>query len=166
MKWYLKAAEQGFIQAQNRLVALLSSSKVKQALKGEENLIRKASKWIYLKKAEQESPQGKLKIGEMFLNGDKVEQNSETAFNLVLEAAQTGLAEAQHKAGYMMTYGIGADPESVILVFMWLLNAAEQGFTPSIQLIKDLAEKDAYYRKLRERALEVRPQCREIWTKS
>ena len=154
LTWYLKAVEQGYSPAMENMKILLREPKTKLALQKEESLAKRITKRILLVEALEKPPIEQFEIGKKFLKGDEdVEQSDETAFALFQAAAEAGLAEAQHEAGYMLIHGKGVD-QSEFLGFIWLSRAEKQGFVPSRHLIDDLKEKESRFKKIHERAWE------------
>ena len=154
LTWYLKAVEQGYSPAMESIKTLLRVPQIKLALQREESLAKRITKWILMVEALKKPPIEQFEIGKKFLKGDEeVEQSDETAFALFEAAAEAGLAEAQHEAGYMLIYGKGVD-QSESSGFIWLLKAQKQGYAPSQHLIDDLIEKESRLKKIHERAWE------------
>ncbi len=115
-KWYVKAAGQGYADAQYMVGECYLNG-----VGAEKNKIQ-ASRW-FKKAAEQGHAKAKYKIGEGYLNRNGVEIE---AFKWFMEAAELGLAEAQYKVGYCYYYGKGIEREKAE-AFKWFVKAAEQG---------------------------------------
>lgn len=120
VKWYQKAAEQGYARAQCNLGNMYFYGG------GVERSYEKARDW-YLKAAEQGNASAQTDLGLMYLNGDGVEQSDAKAAEWVLKAAEQGLASAQYNLGRMYEDGTGVE-QSFEKAVEWVLKAAEQGF--------------------------------------
>ena len=120
VKWYQKAAEQGYARAQCNLGDMYFYGG------GVERSDEKAVEW-YLKAAEQGNASAQTDLGLMYLNGDGVEQSDAKAAEWVLKAAEQGYARAQWKLGGMYRDGTGVE-RSYEKAAEWVLKAAEQGY--------------------------------------
>ena len=120
VKWYQKAAEQGYARAQCNLGDMYFYGG------GVERSDEKAVEW-YLKAAEQGNASAQTDLGLMYLNGDGVEQSDAKAAEWVLKAAEQGYARAQWKLGCMYRDGTGVE-RSYEKAAEWVLKAAEQGY--------------------------------------
>ncbi|KAI8887598.1 HCP-like protein [Backusella circina FSU 941] len=82
------------------------------------NAIRVCS-FIYL------SIEKAYKLGELYLNGDGVEKNEQTAFDYFKIAADQGHVNAQYKLGFIYDNGLGLDQDYVTAI-AWYKKAASQ----------------------------------------
>lgn len=85
MSYYRKAAEAGYIPAQNRLAYLLDKS--------EEN--EEAVQW-YQKAAAQGDAEGEYGLARMYVEGEGIEQNKEEALRLFRSSANKNYTPAIH----------------------------------------------------------------------
>ena len=120
VKWYQKAAEQGYARAQCNLGDMYFYGG------GVEQSDVKAAEW-YLKAAEQGYADAQYNLGKMYYYGRGVEQSYEKAVEWVLKAAEQGDASAQNDLGLMYYTGTGVE-RSYEKAVEWFQKAAEQGF--------------------------------------
>ena len=92
VRWYRKAAERGYIVAQNNLgVAYSEGQGVRQDYP-------EALRW-YRKAAEQGFAAAQHNLGEMYYEGKGVHQNYTEALRWYLKAAEQGFSPAQNRLG-------------------------------------------------------------------
>ena len=99
LKWFRKAAEQGFADAQNSLGNMYYNGI------GDKNYAE-AFKW-FKKAAEQGLADAQNSLGNMYYYGDGVEQDYAEALKWYKIAAEQGLAKAQFNIGRMYETGKG-----------------------------------------------------------
>lgn len=119
IKWYRKAAEQGFAQAQCNL-GLMYKSGTSVTQSSEE-----AIKW-FRKAAEQDNAQAQCNLGLIYKDGTGIAQSSEEAIKWYRKAAEQGYAEAQFRLGTMYEDGAGVEKSDEEAI-NWFRKAAEQG---------------------------------------
>lgn len=118
MKWYQKAADQGYASAQNMVGRSWD----------EERKYEKAVEW-YKKAAEQENAYGQCNLGIMYEEGKGVEQSYEKAGEWYKKAAEQGNGDARHglyRLGNMYENGAGVE-QSYEKAAKWYQKAAYQG---------------------------------------
>ena len=121
VKWYEKAAEQGYPMAQVNLGLMYDDGR------GVEQNYEKALE-LYRKAAEQGHITAQNIIGNMYENGRGVEQNYEEAAKWYRKAAEQGNSAAQNNLGLMYYYGKGVEEDDK-KALEWYRKAAEQGNT-------------------------------------
>ena len=155
VKWWHKAAEQGFVLAQCNLAYCykngegVSENKAEAVKwwrkaaeqgyppaqhelgvclfynKGIEQDKAEAVKW-YRKAAEQGYPPAQHKLGTCLFNGEGIEQDKAEAVKWFHKAAEQGNVLAQKNLGYCYSYGDGI-PQNKEEAVKWLRKAADQG---------------------------------------
>ncbi|MDE0635746.1 MAG: tetratricopeptide repeat-containing serine protease family protein [Candidatus Poribacteria bacterium] len=154
-KWYTKAADQGYLPAQNDLGVMYvsfyeeSDRENFQELEMAKEWFQKAAgqdyppaqfnlgiitehenavfalEW-YTKAAEQEYPPAQDHLGSLYYHGDSVEQNPISAVKWFRAAAEQGYPPAQHNLGICYEKGFGVN-KNLEHAFRWWKKAAEQG---------------------------------------
>ena len=119
VKWYQKAAEQGYAGAQYNLGDMYYYGT------GVEESDEKAAEWV-LKAAEQGFADAQYRLGNMYDFGLGVEESYEKEVEWYLKAAEQGFARAQYDLGFMYEYGTVVE-QSYEKAVEWYLKAAEQG---------------------------------------
>ena len=119
VKWFRKAAEQGFARAQYDLGLMYEFGR------GVERSYEKAVEWV-LKAADQGLAVAQYNLGVMYELGDGVEESYVKAAEWYLKAADQGLAVAQYNLGDMYRDGRGVE-ESFEKAAEWVQKAADQG---------------------------------------
>lgn len=119
VKWYQKAAEQGFARAQCNLAYMYKNGE------GIEKNYVKAVEW-YRKAADQGYARAQNNLGDMYYYAYGVEKNYTKAVELYCKAADQGYASAQCNLGYMYRDGKGVITDYTKSV-EWYCKAAEQG---------------------------------------
>jgi Sel1 repeat len=120
VKWYRKAAEQGYANAQFNLGCRYESGK------GVEQSDTEAVKW-YRKAAEQGYASAQFNLGWMYAKDKGVEQSNREAVKWYRKAAEQGNANAQCNLGWMYEHGKGVEQQSNTEAVKWYRKAAEQG---------------------------------------
>ena len=150
VKWYRKAAEQGYAAAQYSLGFCYDFGK------GVTRDEQEAVKW-YRKAADQGHITAQYNLGVSYDSGQGVTQNYKEAVKWYRKAAEQGHAQAQRKLGYHLRKGLGGiqdDKEGV----KWYQKAAEQGdadaqhnlgycYLHGVGVKKDYQEAVKWYRK-------------------
>lgn len=166
IKWYIKAAEDGDVQAKVKLAsiclqqedlehdqiafdwlfdaALLGHTKSQVAIgvaykigAGVEKNAEEALIWL-TKAARKGDVEAKFQLGDLYCHGDQdVPQNHETAFELIFEAASQGHVKAQFRLGVMYDKN-----NSKVEAFKWLTKAAEQGHRKAQTYLREIDEKE------------------------
>ena len=150
VKWYRKAAEQGFADAQNSLGFCYENGE------GVTKDILEAVKW-YRKAAEQGFAKAQCNLGYCYEKGKGVTQDYYEAVKWYRKAAEQGLARAQHNLGYCYDIGNGVTQDYYEAV-KWYRKAAEQGHATAQNnlggcyengdgVTKDINEAVKWYRK-------------------
>jgi TPR repeat protein len=123
MKWYRKAAEQGFAPAQGMLGTCFLTGETGAKDSAE------AVKWLR-KAAEQNDAMAQLNLGYCYDHGDGVAKDYAEAIKWYRKAAAQNLAQAQHNLGgcYAVGRGVAKDYAEAI---KWYRKAAARGFAPS-----------------------------------
>jgi|GEM_PF-1289588 len=130
LKWYRKAAEQGYVTAQYNIGIMHVRGK------GVNQDYEEALKWFH-KAAEQGNANAQFSIGVMYERGDGVKQDYKEALKWYHKAAEQGKAEAQHNTGVMYADGQGVTQDNKKAV-KWLRMAAKQGFEPSKKKLESM----------------------------
>ena len=120
VKWYRKAAAQGYAKAQFNLGFMYTKGK------GVPKDDREAAKW-YRKAAEQGLSNAQLNLGIMYMKGDGMSEDDREAVKWYRKAAEQGYARAQFNLGFMYTKGDGV-PKDDREAVKWYRKAAEQGY--------------------------------------
>ena len=129
-RWYRKAADQGYAEAQNNLGAMYGNGH------GVHQDDAEAVKW-YRQAAEQGHAEAQYNLGSMYHNGDGVREDYAEALRWYRQAAEQGNASAQHNLGVMYSNGQGVrrnDAEA----FRWFRKAAEQGDADAQNILGDM----------------------------
>ena len=119
MKWFRKAADQGYASAQNNLGFMYEYGYGVSADHAE------AVKW-YRKAADQHDASAQYNLGNMYFSGYGVPKDDEEAVKWYRKAADQGYASAQGDLGFMYEYGYGV-PEDDEKAVKWYRKAADQG---------------------------------------
>ena len=132
IKWYRRAAEQGYAPAQLRLGYCYWSGEV-----GLEQDNTKAAEW-FRKAAEQGYAPAQVELGGCYLLGDlDLEQDNTKAAEWYRKAAEQGDRRGQCWLGfcYLNGYGVEKNRDEAI---KWYRKAAEQGYISAIEKLEDL----------------------------
>ena len=121
-KWFSKAADQGFTNAQ---IEIGRACYFGRGVVEDKN---KAVNW-FRKAAEQGSVQGELYLGICYKNGDGVPMNADEAVKWLTQAANQNDASAQFELGccYSEHGGIDYVKKNDVLAYKWLSLAKAQG---------------------------------------
>ena len=119
VKWYEKAAEQGYPMAQVNLGNMYANGE------GVEQDYEEAVKW-YRKAAEQGYPVAQYNLGIIYANSKGVEQNYEEAAEWYKKAAEQNYSFAQNNLGTLYRFGNGVKQDFGEAI-KWYKKAAEQG---------------------------------------
>jgi TPR repeat protein len=158
VRWYRKAAAQGYSRAQNSLgVSYYEGEGVKKDYE-------EAAKW-FIKASEQGHPLAQYNLGLRYYKGEGVQKDFAEAAKWFSKASEQGHPLAQYNLGLMYAYGRGVNKDFV-QGYAWLNVAAtklenaraskdkmEQGMSA-----QQLAEGQKRTRELRAR-LENKPQA-------
>ena len=120
VKWYLKAAEQGYADAQNNLGFCYDNGK------GVEKDPKQAVYW-YQKAAEQGYAGAQFNLALCYKDGTGVEQDPKQKVYWYQKAAEQGYATAQTNLGVCYDNGTGVEKDPKQAVY-WYQKAAEQGY--------------------------------------
>ncbi len=127
IKWYKKAAEQGYAYAQNDLGFLYEMAR------GVERDYQIAASW-YRKAAEQGNASAQSNLGLMYYQGHGVQQDDKSAVTWFRKAAEQGDVDAQVYLARMYKDGKGVKQDYKTAI-VWYRRAAEQGdYTAQEQL--------------------------------
>lgn len=118
-KWYHKAAENGYLEAQVKIGFLYTVGS------GVEQDMRKAVIW-YQKAAERGYAKAQFNLGVMYDNGYGVSQDKAEAITWYRKAAEQGYIDAQFNLGVIYDKGDGAE-QNKCEAAKWYRKAAEQG---------------------------------------
>ena len=130
VKWYEKAAEQGYSMAQVNLGNIYYDGK------GVEQNYEKAVE-LYKKAAEQGNAIAQYNLALKYVRGQGVEQNYEEAVKWYRQSAEQGYMYAQCNLGYMYEVGNGVE-QNLEEAVMWYRKAAEQGFAVAQKNLGDM----------------------------
>lgn len=119
MKWFRKAAEQGYADAQAVLGLMYVIGQ------GVPQDYKEAIKWCR-KAVEQGNANAQFTLGNMYLNGEAVAQDYKEAVKLFSKAAEQGEVSAQLNLGIMYFSGRGV-PQDYVESYAWLNISAAQG---------------------------------------
>ena len=131
--WYRKAANQGFVGAQNNLAAMYEQGLGVTKNKSE------AARW-YLKAAEQDNANAQHSVGRMYRDGEGVPRNLEEAAKWISKAAEQSHQGAFRDMGEMYWKGLGVS-QSNILAYMWWCLGTLHGDKESERLLDIVAAK-------------------------
>jgi TPR repeat protein len=164
VKWFRKAAEQGYAVAQFNLglmygngmgvdkdereavqwfrkAAEQGNAAAQKTLgflyengRGVDKDDREAVQW-YRKAADQGHSVAQHNLGKLYANGMGVDQNYREAAQLYRKAADQGYAVAQYALGWMYGNGRGVDKDDREAV-QWYRKAADQGYAEAIETLK------------------------------
>jgi TPR repeat protein len=138
VRWFRKAAEQDYPEAQKMLDEIHHGSWVAESVdegSAQEDYdrsvayykkgnYREAIKWLR-KSSEQGFVEAQYNLGAMYANGKGVIQSYEEAFKWYRKSSEQGFAEAQCNLGTMYYEGQGV-PQDYKEAFKWMKKAAEQ----------------------------------------
>ena len=133
MYWYRKAANQGFVGAQNNLAVMYEQGLGVPKNKPE------AIKW-YQKAAEQNNAHAQHSIGVKYLDGDGIPQNFEEAAKWISRAAEQSHHSAFKDMGDIYWKGLGV-PQNNIRAYMWWRLGVLHGDKESEKLLDIAAAK-------------------------
>lgn len=119
VKWYLKAADQGFAKAQSNLAFLFLYGE------GVHQDSKKAVEW-FSKAAEQGNAIAQFQLAWCYSEGDGIGQDLEKAFVWFSKAAEQGYPEAQLEVGYCYEFGKGIS-KNLEMAVAWYEKSALQG---------------------------------------
>ncbi len=119
VKWYRKAAEQGYADAQCNLGYCYKQGN------GVTKDYAEAVKW-FRKAAEQGDAVAQLNLGNCYYNGNGVTQDYAEAVKWYRRAAEQDYASAQYNLGYCYEFANGVT-KSITEAVKWYRKAAEQG---------------------------------------
>ncbi len=150
VKWFRKAAEQGYAPAQ-QILGLFYHKGV-----GVDKDKAEGVKWIR-KAAEQGYSDAPLILGYMYEAGEGVAANPVEALKWYRKAAELGNAEVQFNLSLKYAKGEGV-PQDIVESMKWLRNASDNGFASAQFTLavmydngegvpKDIAEAEKLYRK-------------------
>lgn len=153
VKWYQRAAEQGFPEALDNL-----GNCFYQGI-GVSLNYKEAVKW-YTKAAEQGYNISQNRLGNCYFHGKGVEKNYKTAFKWYTKAANQGNVNALDNLGYCYFHGKGVEKNYSEAV-KWYRKAAEQGLSTAqynlaqcyefgLGIQEDYTEAIKWYRKAAE----------------
>jgi TPR repeat protein len=132
VRWYQKAADQGFAGAQNNLANMFEQGH------GVTQDYSKAAQW-YLKAAEQENSNAQHSLGRMYLEGRGVPRDFLEAGKWFRKAAEKRHPMAFRDLGTMHWKGLGVSKDTV-LAYMWWELGAEYGDEESEKLQNMIAQ--------------------------
>ncbi|MCI0508199.1 MAG: sel1 repeat family protein [Gammaproteobacteria bacterium] len=174
--WYRKAAEQGYVAAQNSLgYAYEWGQGIEADYYQAEEWYRKAAEqgyaqaqnnlatmyylgkgaghdekealYWYQKAAGQGHATAQRNLGVMYSKGSVVQQNYETAFNWYLKAASQDNAHAQYNVGMSYFYGKGVE-SSQEKARIWFEKAAQNGNYQAVEALHQIQFKASYCNSL------------------
>jgi hypothetical protein len=161
-EWYNKAAEQGYVLAQNNLGDMYYRG---IGVEKDDGL---SFKWTRLA-AEQGDVKAQFNLGLMYEKGEGVQKNEPRATEWYRKAAERGFAKSQYLLAYRYTNGTGVEKDAVQAA-EWYRKAAEQGYSEAqyylgnmcadgVGVSKDEAVAVEWYRKAAEQGHDS-AQCR------
>ncbi len=120
VKWYLKAAEQEHVDAQNSLGYMYENGLgVTQDYK--------VSVGWYRKAAEKGDADAQFSLGNLYQSGQGVAQDYHEAVKWFLMSAENGDMEAQYELGELFESGLGTD-KNIEEAIEWYCKAADKGY--------------------------------------
>jgi hypothetical protein len=120
MKWYRKAADQGYAEAQEHIGFMYAHG---DAVKRD---YVEAMKW-FRKAADQGDAGAQVEIGVLFEGGKGVKTDNAEAEKWYRKAADQGDMSAQYNLGTLLEYGRPGLKRDGAEAFKWLRKAADQG---------------------------------------
>ncbi len=133
MEWYLYAAEQGHAGAQQNLAAFLGGSRATwNSPQGGFDIMRS--------RAEKGDRDAMRVLGESYLTGTGVRQDTEIGLEWIKKAASVGSAAAQFRLGKLITSGGHNMQKDRVEGVIWIEKAADQGYLSAIQWIEENGE--------------------------
>lgn len=129
-KWFLKASEEGYPDAQLALGICYMKGEGTKANPEE------ATKW-FRKSAEQGNDKAQLNLAECCLKGEGISKCPDEAVGWLLKSAEQGNKDAQFKLALCYINGEGTETD-INEAKKWLKKAAEQGDTYAKQLLDDM----------------------------
>lgn len=123
VKWYRKAAEQGYAPAQSNLGVMYTKGE------GVPKDSAEAVKW-YRRAAEQGLAPAQSNLGVLYATGEGVPKDSTEAVKWYRRAAEQGNTPAQANLAAMCAKGDGT-PQNSVEAAWWYRQAAEQGHAPA-----------------------------------
>ena len=133
IKWFRKAAMQGYAKAQYNLGVMYANGE------GVPEDDAEAANW-YRKAAMQGQADAQYSLGVRYANGEGVPEDDAEAVNWFRKAARQGMDKAQFNLGVMYGNGEGV-PQDNILAYMWLNLAGAQGSEYATKERKRIANK-------------------------
>ena len=119
VKWFSRAADQGYPLAQMNLGGLYLEGR------GVEQNTQLGVSWIR-KAAEEDEPLAQFNMGWLYFDGKAVKQDYKTAYSWFSLSAENDWADGQLRAGKMLINGLGVEKDAS-RGFKWMLQAAENG---------------------------------------
>lgn len=123
LKWYRRAAEQGYALAQANLGSMYFDGQ------GVPQDFQEALKW-YRKAADQGLASAQFNLGVLYEQHRRAPQDVQEALLWYQKAASQGYAAAQVNLGSMYAEGQGGAPVDFQQALKWYRQAAEQGYAP------------------------------------
>ena len=140
MKWAFIAAKNGNVECQKLCMAEAESGNpqaqcIMATIFWWKGNYQESLKWNQ-RAAEQGCAEGKKGLASLYFNGDGVEKNYKTAFNLFHQVADKGDASAQYSVGtfYEEGYGVEKNENEAL---SWYKRAAAQGYENAINRLID-----------------------------
>jgi TPR repeat protein len=93
----------------------------------------------FQKAADQGMAPAQYALGQMYLNGDGVEQNVVKAVELYTQAAKQGLLEAQADLGFLYATREDKVSQDFLFAYKWLSLAVQKGDRIAIKDLEKLA---------------------------
>ncbi len=142
LRWYSRAAQQGYTDAQVKLGNLYLNEIIADGLNHTPNL-KAADRW-FTKAVDQGDADSIFEIGEIFqwgvAHGDEI---ANPYFKMAIEqytpAAEKGVADAQFKLGYLYDHGFG-DIRDADVAMKWYSLAAQQGHSDALFYLSELCQ--------------------------
>jgi TPR repeat protein len=145
LKYYTKAADKGYAQAQNALGGMFHDGY------GVNRDYKMAVLW-YKKAAEQGYASAQNNLAYMYTNGYGVTKNYEEAIKWLKKAVEQGDPVAQNSFGYMLHKGIGVTKD-VLEAVNWYKKAGEQGLTEAQYTLATMFKNGEGVAKSKENAI-------------
>lgn len=127
-RWYTKAAEQGYAEAQDRLANFYSTIYSELGIQdsdGINNSDKIATEW-YLKAAEQGNMHAQFRLGRAYEEGRGAQKDLSQAAKWYRKAAEQGDEHTQWMLAVMYAHGNGV-PQDYKQAAEWFRKSAEQG---------------------------------------
>jgi TPR repeat protein len=136
MRWYEKAAQNGYAPAAYNLAVLLEHT-------GDAHAKEKARYW-YEKAVEGGVKEAYNNLARLFFEGKGVPQDIKRAETLLKEGAQKGSAEAMYNLGFLYLEGARGVEQDKLKAYEYLLKARKNGIKQAEPLLEKLCKESPW----------------------